>query len=123
MTDTVKILQSYITQYPDPIILKVGQEVILGEEKQEEKWKGWIFATSFSHAGEPAQEQKGWVPLQILHVSADRKSGTVLENYSAKELDVETGDSVQKLGALNGWTWCKNLRTNDEGWIPNEVIE
>lgn len=110
-----KILNSYSTQYTNPIVLEVGECVKLGEEAKEEKWKGWIWAEN--------KANKGWIPIQILDISADRQFGTVLEFYTAKELNVEKGDKIEKLKSLNGWTWSKNLRTNDEGWIPDEIIE
>ena len=36
---TYKILKEYKTQYENPIVLNVGEKVILGEEEKEEKWK------------------------------------------------------------------------------------
>lgn len=111
---TATILKSYTTQYTDPIIVKAGQHVALGEEEQEEKWKGWIRASNNTH--------EGWLPIQILRVSEDRKTGVVLSDYTAQELDVEANDTVEKIQALNGWTWCRNLRTHKEGWIPDEII-
>ncbi|MGV0827792.1 SH3 domain-containing protein [Empedobacter brevis] len=110
-----KILKTYKTQYENPIVLDTGDNVSLGEEEKEEKWKGWIWAENKTH--------KGWVPLQLIELSADKKTGILLESYSAKELNVEKGDLVEKIKALNGWTWSRNTRTNEEGWIPDEIIE
>lgn len=110
-----KILCSYSTQYTNPIVLTVGECVELGEEEKDEKWKGWIWTES--------KTNKGWVPVQILDISVDRQQGTVLEFYTAKELNAEKGDMIVKLKSLNGWTWSKNLRTNEEGWLPDEIIE
>lgn len=109
-----KILTPYTIQYTNPIILNVGDIVTLGEEEKEEKWKGWIWAES--------ADNKGWIPIQVIGISADRRTGKVIEHYTAKELDVEAGDEVELKHSLNGWSWCKNLRTGDEGWIPYEVI-
>ena len=110
-----RILKAYKTQYTDPIILKVGDKVHLGEEETEEKWKGWIWAET--------SKQKRWIPIQIVEISSDKKSGTILLEYSAQELDVEPGDEIIKLQSLNGWTWSKNIKNNSEGWIPDEIIE
>ena len=108
--NTFKIIKPYSAQYKSPIVLRTGDEVMLGKEEQEEKWKGWLWAESENCAG--------WVPIQILQLSEDKRKGKVLEFYSAKELDVEAGDDIIKIRSLNGWTWSKNLRTNDEGWNP-----
>ena len=112
---TFRILKGYKTQYTNPLVLNVGEVVKLGEEEKEEKWKGWMWAES--------NTSKGWVPIQILEISSDKKTGTILEFYTAKELNVEKGDKIEKIISLNGWTWSKNLQTNDEGWIPDEIIE
>jgi len=110
-----RIIKDYKTQYENPIVLNVGEKVSLGEEEKEEKWKGWIWAES--------DLNKGWVPIQILEISEDKKTGTILEFYSAKELNVEKDDLIEKIISLNGWTWSRHLRTGNEGWIPDEIIE
>ncbi len=112
---TYKILKEYKTQYENPIVLNVGDKVNLGEEEKEEKWKGWIWAES--------KINKGWIPIQIVEISDDKKTGTILEFYSARELNVLKGDFIEKIKSLNGWTWSRNLRTKDEGWIPDEILE
>jgi hypothetical protein len=108
------VIQSYAIQYGNPITLQVGDAVILGEEEKDPKWKGWIWVENATH--------KGWIPIQILEISPDRKTGKVLGDYTAKEVDVEKGDTVTKIKTLNGWCWVKNERTNEEGWIPEEII-
>ena len=112
---TYKILKEYKAQYENPIILNVGEKVNLGEEEKEEKWKGWVWAESNTN--------KGWLPIQILEMSNDRKTGIIIEYYTAKELTVEKGDIIEKTKSLNGWTWSRNIKTENEGWIPDEVIE
>jgi hypothetical protein len=110
-----RILKDYKIQYETPIVLNIGEKVNLGEEEKEEKWKGWIWAES--------ENNKGWIPKQILEISDDKKTGTVLEFYSAKELSVNKGDLIEKIKSLNGWTWSRNLKTENEGWIPDEIFE
>ncbi|GMU95076.1 SH3 domain-containing protein [Ignavibacterium album] len=74
-----KIIKGYKTQFKNPIVLNVGEKVKLGEEEKEEKWKGWIWAES--------KIGKGWVPIQILEISDDKKTRTILEFYSSKEFE------------------------------------
>lgn len=112
---TYKILKEFRTQHKNPIVLNVGEKVNLGEEEKEEKWKGWIWAES--------KTNKGWIPLQIIKISDDKRTGILLEFYSAKEMDVDKGDLIKKIKSLNGWTWSRNLKTENEGWIPDEIIE
>lgn len=63
------------------------------------------------------------MPLQILEISNDKKTGKVIEKYSAKELNVKKGDYIEKVKSINGWTWSKKIDTNEEGWIPDGIIE
>ena len=111
----MKILKSYRTKYKNPLILKTGDSVTLGEEEKEEKWKGWIRAFT--------DDKEGWIPLQIIIISEDGKTRTVKENYSAKEIDVNEGDSIILINKLNGWSWIKLESTGEEGWIPDENID
>ncbi|OBP45068.1 hypothetical protein AWR42_00325 [Riemerella anatipestifer] len=110
----LKILEDYKTKYENPMVLNIGEKVKLGQEEKEEKWKGWIWAESATN--------QGWVPIQILALGEDNKTATILEFYSSKELNVKKGDLVEKIKSLNGWTWVKNLKTGNEGWIPDEII-
>lgn len=99
----------------NPIELEVGDVVVLGKEEKEEKWKGWIWAESNTN--------KGWIPIQIVEFSEDRTKGIIKEKYSAKELDVQVQEEIVKIRSLNGWSWVKRISNNEEGWIPDEIIE
>lgn len=109
-----KIISNYSTQYQNPIVLKKGDWVRLGQEELEEKWKGWIWAENSTHGG--------WVPLQILRKDENNLTAEVLEDYSAKELDAEEGEEVYVVQHLNGWVFVKHFTTGEEGWIPEENI-
>lgn len=108
------ITSNYSTQYQNPIGLKKGDRVRLGQEEMEKKWKGWIWAEDSTNGG--------WVPTQILKFSADNKSAEILEDYSAKELDVEEGEEVYVVQHLNGWVFVKHSTSGEEGWIPEENL-
>lgn len=110
-----RIIKQYISPYTNPIRLETGETVILGDKEAEEKWKGWIWAKS--------KTNEGWIPVQIVEFSEDGKTGIIKENYSAKELNVEAGDEIIKIRSLNGWTWSEKLKDQEEGWIPDEIIE
>lgn len=109
------VIKSYQKQYLNPIQLSVGDNVVLGEEETEEKWKGWIWADF--------KENSGWIPMQIVSFSEDKKTGVILEDYSASELSIDLGDELQVIKSLNGWLRVKNLQTKEEGWIPSECIK
>lgn len=112
---TFKIRTTYKTIFKNPVVVKPGEIVKVIEIEKKEKWKGWIRVESNSN--------NGWVPVQILELSEDGHSAKILENYTAKELDVGQGELIQKIYSLNGWTWSRRIIDNEEGWIPDEIIE
>lgn len=111
----IMVRAPYRAQYTDPIILAPGDDVRLGAEETDPNWKGWIWAETDTY--------KGWIPMQILEMNATRTLGRVIKAYSAKELDVDEGQSVFALYSLNGWTWARHTETKEEGWIPNEILD
>ena len=68
-----KIIKEYKTAYREPIVLNAKETVILGEEEKEAKWKGWIWAEN--------EIDEGWVPINLLEISDDKKTARVLEFY------------------------------------------
>lgn len=112
---TFKTIASHRTEYEHPIKLKKGELVQLGERAPGENWKDWIWAENDRGHG-------GWVPVQLIDYSEDGRRGTVLEDYSARELNVDPGEEIVKIKTLNGWTWVRRTSDREEGWIPNETI-
>lgn len=47
------VLKNHIPK-PDPIVLRKGQDIIIGEEDQ--RWKNWVECTTSDGC------QQGWVP-------------------------------------------------------------
>ncbi len=79
------------------------------------KEDNWYFCTTAD------QTNGGWVPGQL--IDAMGAEGIVLEDYTAKELDVNEGESLTGLKELNGWTWCVRTLDSAEGWVPNENLK
>lgn len=93
-----------------PIIVLKGSKVKLGEHSNDNgPWPNWVYCYSLDGNGE------GWTPIQIIHI--EENSGTVLEDYSAYELEVNQNDIVEGYNELNGWIWCRNEH-NIYGWLP-----
>lgn len=106
---------SHRTKFHHPILLSAGQRVVLGVQSTDEGWEGWIWSTD-------AQNQAGWVPIQLINCADDMSSGVMLENYSARELNIDSGELVNVLNSMNGWSWVRRLSNADEGWIPNNIL-
>ena len=105
------VITMHETNYPDPIILKEGDEVKLGHIYDgPEDWPDWIYCY---HA---KSSKEGWVPEQIIMKKGE--FGILKINYSANELNVSVGDVVEGFQIINGWIWCKNMSNMDEGWVP-----
>jgi len=117
------VKENHRTEYPNPIILKQGEKVIVGKTSEEtvgetpydENWTGWILCTKLDKSND------GWVPEQIIQIEND--FGIITEDYSAKELDIDKGVVVEGIKELNGWLLSENKNTNEIGWIPMDKLE
>lgn len=118
--DRYIVVESWRSDYPNPVILKQGQKVVVDntEKVDDPEWEGWVWCVT--------EDNAGWVPFQILDIDdqnqSDKPEATVLEDYSAEELNVETGEFVKGERTLNGWLWCVNENDNC-GWLPLRNIE
>lgn len=107
---------SHRSEYPDPIVLKQGDALIVGERYDgSEGWDDWYFCSTSAHAG-------GWVPAQVIARQADG-SGHATEDYTARELDVDAGDVLVGGRVLNGWVWCRRDSPAGEGWVPLLAVQ
>ena len=109
------VTKKWSVVYTDPLSLTAGQEVLIDNNRKEENpdWKGWVWCET--------SDNRGWVPEQILKISytADKHSkATVLENYTAAELNADPGDTVNGDKIINGWLWCRKKGTEEFGWLP-----
>lgn len=113
---TYSVIKPHKSNYPNPIIVLKGQTVIIGERYTgNEGWDNWIFCYKEDKILE------GWVPSQIIDIQGEH--GLILEDYSAKELDVSIGEQLVKEKELNGWFWTKKIPTLEEGWVPKENLK
>ncbi len=109
------VTKSHRSEYPDPITLKKGDAVAIGEKYEgPENWEDWYFCTTSGHTA-------GWVPRQAIE-RFDDGTGRALEDYSAQELDVDAGDLLVGSRILNGWVWCQRLSQAEAGWVPLEHV-
>ena len=104
------VVSSRASDYPDPLLLRAGDEVAIGVKKSE--WPGWIWVTD-------GRGKSGWVPEAYLN--ARGSDGTVLRDYDATELDVEKGEELVLYEEVAGWYWCTN-KAGRSGWVPVENL-
>lgn len=110
-----QVVEEHKSNNSNPIKIKRGETVKLGRESVEEDgWSNWIYCYSLD------SNTLGWTPVQIIQI--ENEYGIVLNDYSAKELDVNKGDIVDSEFELNGWLWCGRLNDSESGWLPKENI-
>ncbi|MGE8286718.1 MAG: SH3 domain-containing protein [Stenotrophomonas sp.] len=110
-TRQYRVIRGHTSEYPNPISFTKGALLVVGERYEgPEGWDDWLFCDM------PGQEG-GWVPAQIVEL-IDGTTGRALEDYTARELDVQEGELLLSAKALNGWAWCENPRTLEAGWVP-----
>ena len=112
------VVMDYSAQFPDPISVNAG-EVFHVSEKVE-PWNNnpnWLWVWCTNQRG-----KSGWVPKDIIVLSADGKSGTVRDPYDATELSVATGEELVAHQEAVGWFWCTN-HAGKSGWVPLDNIK
>ncbi|MCL2192745.1 MAG: SH3 domain-containing protein [Treponema sp.] len=107
------VTEEHRTQFPNPIQLKLGEKVRLGKTAEETVGEtpgdeNWTLCAKLDGSNE------GWVPNQI--ITRDGDYGYIIEDYSARELDVDKGTLVKAIREMNGWMWLEHR--NEVGWVP-----
>ena len=106
-----KIITDYQCAYPDPLILKSGDQVIV--EQNDTQWPAFVWCTDQNGKG-------GWVPEQYLERQGN--VGVIRVDYNTQELTVLTGEMVQIKQEAGGWYWCLN-EAGQQGWVPGEHLQ
>lgn len=110
-----KVIKPHRSEFPNPITFSKGDTLSVGEKYEgDEDWEDWYYCETTSQIA-------GWVPKQIIRWISDGE-GEALEDYTAKEMDVDEGDVLTGARVLNGWVWCQNHASKEEGWVPMENL-
>jgi hypothetical protein len=110
-----QVVEEHKPNNSKPIKVRKGETVKIGRKSDEEDgWSNWIYCYSLN------SNTEGWAPAQAIQI--ENEYGIVLNNYSAKELDVSKGDIVDGELEINGWLWCSRLNDSEDGWLPKEKI-
>ena len=110
-----RVIKTRKSECQNLVIIFKGDKLIVGEKYNEcEDWGDWYFCEVQNHI-------KGRVPKQVIKWLS-RNEGEALANYFAKEMSVEVGELLIGTQALNGWIWCQNFSSQEEGWVPLENL-
>ena len=93
-----RVVVDYRGPYPDPIVMKAGEKLRVGERDD-----AWAWCTGSSG-------KSGWASTSYIRQDGD--AGTALRDYSAVEPTVQTGEE-------SGWVWARDQL----GWVPLEHVE
>jgi uncharacterized protein YgiM (DUF1202 family) len=109
---TVKTTADYQPAYPDPLVVKAGEVVMVGREDTE--WVGWVWCTNVTGKG-------GWVPKVYFELVGEGGRGKMLVDYTAAELLVKAGETITLHYEESGWYWATNA-AGQSGWVPKTSL-
>lgn len=110
------VIKSHQSEFPSPIQLKTGDRFSVGElYKGPERWANWYLCCALG-------QEPGWVPMQVISLQEDGM-GVATMDYTAQEMDVALGETVQGGRTLNGWVWCTSCAADRKGWVPEENLQ
>lgn len=107
-----RLLRDVRTQYANPIGFRRGDVVQLGERDTE--WPAFAWTTT-------SDGNAGWGPVDWLRPIGDGRA-EVLRDYTARELDADSGDTVELIDELGGWWWSR-AADGREGWLPADALD
>ena len=110
------VVSPHVSEFPNPISFKKGDPLVVGEKHDGlEGWENWYLCSA------PGQEP-GWVPGQVIERMSGAQ-GRALDDYTARELNVQAGEVVIGIKALNGWIWCEKPNDTASGWVPFDNLQ
>ena len=102
-----KVIKAYTAIYPDPIVVKAGELMKVGDPDHEQP--DWLWCQG-------SDGKSGWVPKSYID------GETANRDYSAVELTAIEGEQLLFIEEQYGWAFCENER-GDKGWIPTVNLE
>ncbi|THF67419.1 hypothetical protein E6C76_03375 [Pseudothauera nasutitermitis] len=108
---TYRVIQDHTSGYPEPITFAKGAPLAVGEKYAgPEGWDNWLFCETPGQKG-------GWVPAQVIEI-INGTTGRARDDYTARELNAQEGESLLGTKTVNGWVWCEKPDSSESGWIP-----
>lgn len=106
---TAVMARAYVAQYVDPISVQRGEVVRV--EREDPELPGWWWC-------EAADGRGGWVPGELLlPTAAAGVRARLSADYTARELTVESGTTVEVLEERVGWLFVR-AEGVAPGWVP-----
>jgi hypothetical protein len=106
-----RIVADYRAAYPDPIVMKAGEKLRVGERDEDND--AWVWCTGSSG-------KSGWGPAACVRLDED--AGTALRDCSAPGLSLRSADTLDILAEEASWVLASDQRGRF-GWVPLENVE
>jgi uncharacterized protein YgiM (DUF1202 family) len=106
----MRITRPYEVQYADPITAHAGESLTI--RRADDEFPGWRWCRALDG-------REGWVPVELL--SSEEPETVILQDYSARELQVQAGEDVVVEDARHGWVLVRNVK-GERGWIPADRV-
>lgn len=113
MHERYRVKTEWKASYPDPIVLKKGEEVWLSGKADH--WDGHLWVWAINQFG-----KEGWIPGTLVSTVADKHYADAA--FSAMELTCAVGDELLAINETHGWILCAALN-GSEGWVPTRNLE
>lgn len=104
---TVLVVSDYESTYPDPISVREGDPVVVGDLDQDNPV--WAWCTGPDGRG-------GWTPVPFV------KDGRAVRDYAATEATVSAGMAVEVIERFGGWTRVRPPG-GVAGWVPDACLD
>jgi len=93
--------------------LAAGRGEQLQCEARPSPWPGWLWCTA-------PDGRRGWVPAAWLEERDD--DHRLLRDYSAVELTVSVGETLEILRVESEWAWARKA-DGQCGWVPLDNLD
>jgi SH3-like domain-containing protein len=103
---TVRVAVGHTSTFPDPLVAPAGTKLTL--EPRSSEFAGWVWCRDAAGTG-------AWVPEAFLTINGEVAMLTV--DYDSTEMTVVAGVSVEIVGNVAGWAWCRDA-DGRLGWLP-----
>lgn len=111
MNITGMVIRDYTSAFAEPLLIKKNTTAVISH--CDLQYPGWVWII-------PDAGAAGWGPQQFFLPRSENEV-ICLEDYTAHELSVFSGESIAVIKSLNGWYWVTNT-AGESGWVPGDCI-
>ena len=111
-TTPMRVTESYVPGYIEPIHFAKGEILSVGHRDQQ--WTAYCWCTA-------QNGEQGWVPESYLEQTSPTEA-VAKRDYDGTELTVARSELVEVLDDEGGWLLCRTTR-GSVGWLPGDILE